>query len=605
MKKILSYTIFSLLITIITFSCDDGFLNVSPETSITSESFFKSPEDLKLYTNQFYAYLPCPVNDRGSDNVLAKDITNETFYRMMRGLINPDNAGMWYGYWARMRKINFFLDNCSKARGNTADIENYIGVGRFFRGWYYYTLVKKYSDLPWYDKTLQTTDYNLLYKKQEPRSKVVDSVFNDLQYAADHIKSNESGYVSKTTMTKWSALAWMARFALNEGTMRKYHSELGLTDAYEKYLKLAVSASQEVMDSGVYSLYTENGTGDRNKSYEALFNSTDLLNNPEMIMIRDYDKNLGLLHNVKSVLNEDTGLSRDLMESYLAYDENGNLVPFHNIPGYKTMSYNEVFEKRDPRLAQTFMSGGFKQPGYSNIVYPDLNIGGYVQIKYYPRSSDQIALGSTAYTDLVIFRYAEILLINAEAKAELGTLTQDDLDKTIKLIRNRVGLPGPDLSQWLTHIDPVLEAKYPEVSGPMKGAILEIRRERRVEMACEGVRQEDLIRWKAGNLAAVTPRGIYISGMGPLDITGDGVPEFYISEDGSGLNEIKAEYPDAEIINYNLNSSVFCLSGGDKGYIERKDQINSFNFKDKYYYYPVDTRDMAINTNLYQNPLWK
>ncbi len=606
MKNILKnkFSFVLLFVFVTLFSCDDSFLNVSPETDITAASFFKSPEDLQIYSNKFYAYLPCPVDDRGSDNVVAKNITNETAYRMMRGLITPQNAGQWYGYWSRMREINYYLENSHKAVGNKEDIDHFIGVGRFFRGWYYYTLVKQYSDLPWYTKSLQTTDDDLLYKKQDSRALIVDSVFTDLQYAVDHIKPNVDGSVSKTTMTKWSALAWLAQIALNEGTTRKYHPELGLTDSYKKFLELAVSASQEIMNSKIYSLYTINGSGERSMAYESLFNNTNLLKNPEMIMIRDYDKTLNIMHNVKSVFNEDTGLSRDLLEEYLAYD-NGYLVPFHNLNGYKTMSYTEVFKNRDPRLKQTFMFAGFKMPGYSKIAYPNFNIGGYLQIKFYPTTSDQIALGSTAYTDRVILRYAEILLINAEAKAELGVLTQNDLDKTVKLLRDRVGMPAPVLSDWLANIDPALEAKYSNVTGAMKGAILEIRRERRVEMACEGLRLEDLKRWKVGELAAKTPYGLYVSALGPLDITGDGIPEFYISKDGTGLSDIKKQYPSAEIISYNLNSSLFSLSEGDKGYIQTNDQLNSFNFLEKYYYYPIDVRDMAINPNLYQNPLWK
>lgn len=605
MKNRLINGILLLLILVAVCSCDDSFLNVSPETEITSASFFKSPEDLQIYCNKFYAYLSCPVDDRGSDNVVAKNITSETSYRMMRGLITPQNAGQWYSCWSRVREINYFLENSHNAVGDTTDIHHYIGVGRFFRGWYYYTLVEQYSDVPWYSKSLQTTDTELLYKKQDSRSLVVDSVFADLQYAVNHIKANVNGSISKTTMTKWSALAWMARFALNEGTMRKYHSELGLTSDYTRFLELAVSASQQIMDSGNFSLYTVNGSGERSKSYESLFNSTNLLTNPEMIMIRDYDKTLGLMHDAKEVFNVDTGLSRDLLEEYLTYDSNGNLVPFHNIAGYETMSYTGVFKNRDPRLAQTFMYPGFKMPGYTQITYPNLNIGGYLQIKFYPTTSDQIALGTTAYTDVPIFRYAEILLINAEAKAELGVLTQSDLDKTIKLLRNRVGLPAPVLSDWLSNIDPVLAAKYPNVTDPMEGAILEIRRERRVEMACEGLRLEDLKRWKVGELAAVTPKGMYVSALGPLDITGDSIPEYYISTDGTGLSSVVKKYPNNTIVSYNLNSSLFSLSEGTKGYIQITDQVNSFNFLEKYYYYPIDARDIAVNPNLYQNPLWK
>lgn len=586
-------------------SCDDSFLDVEPETEITSSSFFKSPRDLQLYSNMFYAYLPMPVDDEGSDNVIKKDITSGGMYRMMQGLVTPENAGQWYGYWQRMRDINFYVENCHKVSGPQAEVDHYKGVGRFFRAWYYYTLVKQYSDLPWYSRSLQTNDLELLYKKQDPRTLVVDSIFQDFEYAVNTLLPHKDGYISKTTLTKWAGLAWTARFALHEGTMRKYHPELGLTDDYKRFLQLAIDASQEIIASKHFDLFKENGKEERSKAYEALFNNTDLLNNPEMIMIRDFDKDMGILHDIKSVFNEGIGLSRDLLEDYLVKDVDGNWIPFTKLANYKELSYAELFRDRDPRLAQTFMYPGFKMPGYTKNAYPDLNLGGYLQIKFYPTTADQIALGSTSYIDRVVFRYGEILLINAEAKAELGILTQEDLDNTIGLLRERVGMPKPSLVDWLNDIDPVLARKYPNVSGEQKGAILEIRRERRVELACEGHRLDDLMRWKVGELAAKTPCGLYVAKLGPLDISGDGIPEFYISHNGEGLDEVKEQYPDAEIISYNLDNTLFQLSEGNSGYIQLKEQVGKFHFEDKYYYYPISVQDMSVNPNLYQNPLWK
>lgn len=604
-RRLLIYTCLSLMTLMPFTSCDDSFLNVSPETDITTESFFKSPQDLEIYSNKFYGYLSAGVNDRGSDNVVASGITNDGSYKMMRGLISPQNAGQWYDYWKRMREINFLLDNSGQATGKQEDINHYVGIGRFFRGWYYYELVKQYSDVPWYDRTIQTTDVDLLYKAQDPRTLVVDNILADLDFASKNVKAQIDGKVSKTRLTKWAVLAWQARIALHEGTMRKYHEELGLTSDYKRFLELAANSAEEIITNGPYSIYKTSGTGEREKAYEALFNNKDLTSNSEMIYIRDFNKNENIMHNGKSVFNEDTALSRDLLEEYLAIDAQGEAVPFHTISGYQTMSYVDIYKKRDPRLNQTFMQPGFKMPGYTKIAYPNLNIGGYPQVKFYPTTSDQIALGSTGYTDRGIFRFAEILLIYAEAKAELGTLTQQDLDKTIKLLRDRVGMPTPNLNNWIANIDPVMEQKYPNVSGNMKGAILEIRRERRVEMACEGLRLDDLKRWKAGQLAAKTPTGLYIAALGELDINGDGIPEFYISQNGEGFGDVQATYPGAEIIQYKLSGALFSLTNGSYGNIQIKDQVNSFAFEDKYYYYPIDVRDMVVNSNLYQNPLWK
>ena len=140
----------------------------------------------------------------------------------------------------------------------------------------------------------------------------------------------------------------------------------------------------------------------------------------------------------------------------------------------------ETFEDRDPRYRQTFMYPGYIRPGDAKPFIPNLNLGGYTQIKFVPQDPQQNQWGCS-YNDLPLMRLGEILLIYAEAKAELGTLTQADLDKSINQLRDRVGMPHMVLSE-LT-IDPTLEQQYPNVNGNLKNAILEIRRERRVELA--------------------------------------------------------------------------------------------------------------------------
>src|SRR5699024_10585962 len=108
-------------------------------------------------------------------------------------------------------------------------------------------------------------------------------------------------------------------------------------------------------------------------------------------------------------------------------------------------------------------------------------------------------------------------------KAELGILTQVDLDKTINIIRDRVGMPPTVLGEF--KIDQNLLEEYPNVTESNRDIILEIRRERRIELACEGFRKDDLFRWKAGHLLEKAQHGVYISQFGLHDFTGDGVPD--------------------------------------------------------------------------------
>ncbi|GAA4436163.1 RagB/SusD family nutrient uptake outer membrane protein [Ravibacter arvi] len=586
-------------------ACDDAFLNVLPETEITADAFFATPNDLEIYSNQFYTYLVDPVNDRGSDNVVATAIDNEYAYKLMRGVVNPDNVEQWSGHWNRLRTINFMLERTHQTTGSAADINHFVGIGRFFRALHYYELVRQYSDVPWYGRTLKTTDTDLLYKKQDPRAVVVDSVLADLKFAVDHIKPSVDGKTSKVRLTKYAALAALSRIALEEGTTRKYRTELGLADG-NRFLEISRDASRQLIDANVFSIFRTNAAGERKRAYEAMFNSESLASNPEMILIREYSLAEGITNLKKTVFNENHGLSRDLLEDYLALTAAGEAVPFQEIAGYRTMAYWEVFKNRDPRLNQTFMQPGFKMPGNPKIAYPNWNIGGYPQVKSYPTDADQIDLGGgRGHTDNPVYRLAEIYLNYAEAKAELGELTQADLDQAIKPLRDRVGMPAPVLSEWLASTDPRLAAKYTNVTSPQKGAILEIRRERRVELACEGLRLNDLRRWKAGQLAAVAPLGSYISQLGAVDISGDGVPEFYISQNGEGFDKVREQFPGVEIFEYKLNASPFELTEGDKGFIRIKAQNGIFSFPEKYYYKPVSNQDILVNPNLVQHPLWK
>ena len=137
--------------------------------------------------------------------------------------------------------------------------------------------VKRYSDVPWYAEVLNTDDEEALFKGRDSRAMVVDNIFEDFQFAADNIRESQpSGAVNK-----WVAMTYMARYALYEGTFRKYHPELELAGSAEKYLTLARDLAKQVMDSGNYSIYN---TGNPDSDYYDLFVSSDLNSNPEVIL---------------------------------------------------------------------------------------------------------------------------------------------------------------------------------------------------------------------------------------------------------------------------------------------------------------------------------
>lgn len=574
--------------------CNDSFLEKYPETSITEDGFFNNVSDLEAYTNGLYGNISSSYSDAPSDNMIYAD--NLSLYSMMRGEVNPDNQSDWS--WGAIRNVNFMLARAGKAQGDASAINHYIGLARLFRAKLFYDKVLLYSDVPWYSRDLQTTDTDLLYKTQDSRTLVVDSIMADLDFAVNNMQDG----TSRTRWFKNGALAMQARITLSEGSWRKYHSELGLNDS-ERFFRIAMEACRKIMDSGEYELSTaKSGEID---AYEALFCSQDLSNNKEMIIFEDYDLAMGRLHNAGGALFDYvSSLSRDLMEDYLVI-EDGKTKRFQDVSGYATKKFTEVFENRDPRMRQTFMAPGFVRADKNEPHRPKLTMGGYTQVKYSPRTPDQISWNKS-YTDLPLIRYAEILLMYAEAKAELGELTQEDLDQTINLLRDRVGMPRASLADWLNNIDPVQANRYSNVSSTQKGAVYEVRRERRIELACEGFRYEDLRRWGCGKLLANVPEGVYLE-PGYLDVTGDGLPDYAIVATKADADAIPQEDKDKYNLQVEiLEGNTFSLTDDDKGYVRLISQVGRWNFiEPKYYYTPLSTADLQYNPNLVQNKYWK
>lgn len=598
-KIIAGGTLLGMLSLII--GCNDEFMDRYPTTSITPEVFFTSITDLKTYTDGFYGYLDAPIADLGTDN-LAHHNSGSTIDEIMRGGVTPQNASVWS--WTQLRNINFFLENYGRVKNAKAeDVNHYVGVAKFFRARFYIDKVNTYNDVPWYGNTMGTGDTELLHKKQDSRALVVDSIMADLEFAAANIKPD--GH--KSTVTRWGALAQLAQFALQEGTYRKYHTYLGLKDSYKKFLERAVSASEKIINEGGFQI---SKTGGVNRAYRDLFISQNLQANPETILFIDYDKDLGRRRNAHTVLDYEWALSQTLMESYLMKDGSR----FTDQAGYKTKNIDEIFVNRDPRLEQTFMKPGFQAVNATAPHRLKPTLGGYNQIKFYPEVADMISW-EAAYTDAFVFRYAEILLIFAEAKAELGILNnQADLDKSVNQLRARVGMPNMILSQVSASIDPKQQAYYSNVNEGDIGLILEIRRERRVELACEGQRYRDVFRWEVGDRLADQQQGMYVKALGPMDVTGDGKVDIAILESASSTGPI-SHLTEAELKNITLyylkdangNNTTIYLENGNTGHIMftiGRDKKKEF-IKPKYYYYPVANSQMVLQgSNLVQTLGW-
>lgn len=599
-----------LLLSIVTLvllslaACKKEFLDRYPQTSIAPDLFFKSEQDLSLYVN---GLLSMPgtseyLNDQNSDNTATTGAVEVK--TLMTG--SPSSQTITGGWsWARLRNINYFLENYQKA-AVSEDVKNhYAGLARYYRAQFYMGMVKRYSDVPWYSTTINPGDSASLYKARTPRAEVMDSVLADLNFAAANVRES----VPTGTPNVWAVKAYFSRVALYEGTYRKYHPELNLQSTASSWLTKAGEISLDIIQSGKFLLHN---TGKPELDYKTLFESADLTGNKEVILANPYDATKpgapGSNVNFTVFGDYEQSPSRSLIQAYLMKDG----TRFTDKAGYQQFGFVKEFEDRDPRMKQTLAYPGFIRTPETKPYIQRLNknFSGYHQLKGYINSTiDNVVLNSI---DFPVYRYAEVLLNYAEAKAELGTLTQDDLDRSVNLIRSRVQMPALIQAVANATPDPVLEAQYPEVSGSMKGALLEIRRERRIELALEGYRYDDLMRWQAGRLLEKIPEGMYFPGLGKYDLTGDGNEDIILIGKDESIPAENLKESNAlgeKLIYYKAGSfgenvTVFLRNGAAGGTLVTETTPRTF-ISPKYYYRPVPYTQTVLNPNLKQIFGWE
>lgn len=414
-----------------------------------------------------------------------------------------------------MRVINQYLENSHKCTDIKARDQN-DGTAYFFRAYFYFNKVRRYGDVPYYDQVLASDDKEALHKPRDSREYVMGRVMDDFDRAIDLLPDTKD----VARVTKWSALAFKARAALYEGTFRKYH---GLENP-EKYLTLAAEAAEVFIDNSGYTLYSEG-----NEPYRDLFCS-DKAKREEVVLAKIYNfSGLNLSHSIpQNITNLRQGFTNRFVNHYLTKD--GNF--FSSVPGYANMEYVDEVKNRDPRLAQTILCPGYIQKGQIKVSPNKLNsMTGYQPIKFVAEVEHDGA--SKATSDFPLMRAAEVYLIFAEAKAELGTLSQGDLDKSVNKIRKRAKMKDLILTEANANIDPLMIEYYPNVNtGSNKGVILEIRRERTIELVMEGERMWDMFRWKEGAqmVNEIKPYlGIKLA-VGLYDMDGDGINDLEIYE---------------------------------------------------------------------------
>ena len=560
-------------------SCD---LTLLPENAVTPENYFQNKSDLELWTNQFYTLLDEPDASAGTN---ADDMIDKGMGQVIEGTRSAASETGWS--WTKLRHINYFLQHSSNCDDETAR-NQYNGVAQFFRAYFYFVKVRRYGDVPWYDQVLGSEDQELLVKARDSREFVMNQVLKDFQDAATSLPT-KSTETRNTRVTKWAALAFASQAALYEGTYRKYH---GL-DNYEKYLEIAASTARQFIDESGFSLYKE-GT----EPYRDMF-CADNAKTTEVVLARAYNfEGLQLSHSVQfSIANLQMGFTRRFMNHYLMADG----TRFTDKQGYETMFYRDEVKNRDPRLQQTVLCPNYIQKGETTVTANDLTAYcGYRPIKFVGTKDHDGAAKSTS--DWPLMRAAEVYLNYAEAKAELGTLKQEDLDISINKIRERAKMPDLNLTDANSNPDPYLAACYPNVEqGTNKGVILEIRRERTIELVMEGLRQWDLFRWKEGKQMFnhyVPYYGIYVPGVGTYDMDGDGKPDLEIYETTATSQCDNKKKLDKDIY----------LSNGTSGYIIGFPKVTyGKDWKEERdYLWPIPADQRVLTQGiLTQNPGWE
>ena len=535
-------------------SCE---LDRLPETTLADNTFWQSETDLRGACNKLYVDLPGFDHDRRADDIIgtAANGTSSGNWSL------PSTAGDWTNPYNRIGVCNNIITKGAEAPLSDAQKNRWLAEAYFFRAFHFFDLVKKYGDVPLILKAFDSTSDPDIKMARTPREEVILQCYSDLKFAEEWLPEIDavSSDADWGRVSKSAARALMMRIGLYEGTFVKYH---GLASDSKAHLKVAVDAAERIIKSGKHALYPD---------YQKLFYfDGEGRQNKENVFVKVYGPNgagATIMHGNSRQLENGVSVTRQTIDQYLYTD---------GLPREKSVlamvpeiHYNDIFENRDPRLAMTIYHKDEEAYKGGYTPFSNQHGNGYGIKKGF--MLDEWTTNSKETVDKMIIRYAEVLLSYAEALFELnGSITDQQLDMTVNAIRARSGF----------------QAKLTNDFAKQNGLSIldEIRRERLVEFIDEGLRYNDIIRWKiAEKVLPVTMLGLK-----------------YNEDDTSAQRE-------------DLQSRLTTEGGMYKGqkvcdqadiYVIEEAGTRSFN-PARDYYYPIPTYEIATSEGIVvQNPGW-
>ncbi len=551
-----------LLLPLLLAACNKK-LDLTPKDQIADTLFWKTPEDFHLAANDFYYDLQAVpeyidntsdiafgasigggvISSTGAD---ARAVSNGSY---LATLTSP----LWDSSYKRIRGTNYLLQKAQSSTLGTG-IDRWVGEALFFRAYHYWNLVKTFGGVPKIETVLEVNSPEL-YTPRSTQAEIIDFILADLDNALDKLPP-QSGLTESELgrVTQGAVLALKARAALYMGTWAKYH---GQGDA-NKYLTQAIDAADKAISSGEYTLYTGMGAD----SYKYLFIQQGD-DSKEVILALRYYTNRNWHNWTRELWFNATVPTKTMADMYLLTDG----LPITQSPlfqGYNTLT--SEFQHRDPRMAMSFImpgtnvffEGGIMRPTFPGFTGTNATRTGYMQRKFLDETID--AATFRGQYDFKEFRYAEVLLILAEALYEKnGTISDQDLARTINVLRTRVNMPA-------------LSNAFVTANGlNMRN---EIRRERTVELAFEGFRRDDLRRWKtAETLMPLAVQGVKFRGT-----------------------EYQQRYPDLKIgTDIQVDGNGFIIV----------EPASARSFQPKHYLDPIPLQQIQLsNATLGQNTGW-